>query len=145
MDSGTPFFRFFGFFFKPPLCRSTSDYVQEESLTLVHSQFNSKTKVAPVTPSCWSAGSTTYPLAPIAFTGDWHIEKWNDKAAWEGSLPGTSATFEFEGTSVGAFIWETNGKGYKNEPGIAIFYIDRATEHQVAVDAYNTRSNAGSE
>ena len=44
-------------------------------------QFDTERKVPPVDPSCFFTSSDTRPLRPTAFEGDWHIEKWNDKAA----------------------------------------------------------------
>lgn len=37
--------------------------------------------VPEVTPRCSWVSSATHPLKPKAYSGEWHVEKWNDKAA----------------------------------------------------------------
>lgn len=39
-------------------------------------------------------------------------------------------SFAFEGTSVGLFIWETNGVGNTIKPGSVTTYIDERSEVQ---------------
>lgn len=53
-------------------------------------------------------------------------------------------SFQFEGTSVGLFVWETNGIGNTIQPGYAVTYIDDNTADQRGVDAWNRREEAGS-
>ncbi|KAI5475802.1 capsular related protein, Esterase, SGNH hydrolase-type domain containing [Pseudohyphozyma bogoriensis] len=108
----------------------------------------SDTLVAPpVEPQCIFAGSKTRPLEaiPSRTIGSWRMEEWNGKSALASSEVGARISFEFKGTRIGIFVWQTNGKGNKEQPGTAVCWLDEEKGEVRVVDAYSTAEASTSE
>lgn len=64
---------------------------------------------------------------------EWKLITWHDKSAYSSSIPGSIVSFDFKGTNIGVFSYQTNGignDGAKNDedPGRAICWIEPEVE-----------------
>lgn len=76
----------------------------------LHEQWLKNVPLVPVHPSCQTTVSPFSPLIPYSHSKAFTRMEWNGKSAWGANRPGSQIRFKFTGTSVGLFVWSTNGQ-----------------------------------
>jgi len=64
------------------------------------------------------------------------MEEWNNKKTLTSFTVGSTVAFDFVGTRIGIFVWNTNGKKNVIKPGRALCWVDEDKAHGTVVDAY---------